>query len=65
MRYKIEVSMNPNYEDNTNCPYFWIIRSIVENNDNGDWYTVIAGWARTPTEAWQQAYMYWDDITSI
>ena len=65
MRYKIEVSMNPNYVDNANCPYFWIIRSIVENNDNSDWCTVTAGWARTPIEAWQQAYMYWDDITSI
>ena len=65
MRYKIEVSMNPNYEDNASCPYFWIIRSIVENDDNSDWCTVTAGWARTPADAWQQAYLFWDDITSL
>ena len=64
MRYKIEVSMNPNYEDNANCPYFWIIRSVIETDENSDWCTVAAGWARTPTDAWQQAYLFWDDITS-
>lgn len=64
MKYKIEVSMNPNYEDNSNCPYFWIIRSIVED-DNSDWCIVTTGWARTPAEAWQQAYLFWDDITSL
>lgn len=64
MRYKIEVSMNPNYEDSANCPYFWIIRSVVETDENSDWCTITAGWARTPTDAWQQAYLFWDDITS-
>ena len=65
MRYKIEVSMNPNYEDNSSCPYFWIIRSIIEDNDDSDWCTVTAVWARTPMEAWVKAYQFWDDITSL
>lgn len=65
MRYKIEVSMNPNYEDNYICPYFWIIQSLNENNKDSDWCTVTAGWARTPIEAWTKAYQFWDDITSL
>lgn len=65
MRYKIEISMNPNYEDNLSHPYFWIIRSIDENNDNSGWCTVNAGWAKTPKQAWQEASEYHEDITSI
>lgn len=62
MGYKIEVSTSPNYVDNAICPYFWIIRSIVENNDNSDWCTVTAGWAATPEEAWREAKDFYDEM---
>ena len=65
MRYKIEISMNPNYEDNLAEPYFWIIRSIDETNPKSDWCTVTAGWARDPDKAWAEAANYCEDIITV
>ena len=58
MEYKIEVSMTPD----ENYYYFWC---ILGRNENINWCNYGHGWARTPKEAWQNAYLYYDDITSI
>ena len=63
MSYKIEVSMTPAYHDCPNAPYFWCILRRKDNETM--WSNYGHGWARTPTEAWQKAYLYWDDITSL
>lgn len=65
MRYKVEISMNPNYDDNVQKPYFWIIRSIDETKSDSDWCTVTAGWSKTPDNAWAEAANYCQDLTSI
>ena len=65
MRHKIEISMNPNHEDNSAEPYFWIIRSIDETNPKSDLCTVTAGCAQTTDKAWSEAANYYKDMTLI
>ena len=62
MEYKIEVTMTPKFHDCPIAPYFWCILGRKEGEH--DWFNCGHGWARTLTEAWQQAYLFWDDITS-
>ena len=62
MEYKIEISMIPRFHDCAMAPYFWCI--LGRNEEESGWFNCGHGWARTPAEAWQQAYAYYDGITS-
>jgi len=54
--YSIDVSMNPHYHDNKECPYFWY---IVGHDNNGS-YNRGSGWSKTPEEAWKEANVYYE-----
>ena len=60
--YKIEVMMTPDHSNGPFCPpYFWCILHYV----HGKWCNCGHGWASTPECAWNEAYEYYDNITSI
>ena len=63
MEYKIEITMSPRFHDSVIAPYFWCILGRREGETN--WFNCGHGWASTPTKAWAEAYLYYDDITSI
>ena len=63
MEYKIEISMTPRFHDCARAPYFWCILGRTEGER--DWYNCGHGWAATHQAAWEQAYTYYNDITSI
>lgn len=52
--YQIEVNMYPNYADNKNEPYFWVLWSV--DKVTGNKANATAGWASTPEKAWAQAF---------
>ena len=62
MEYKIEVSMMPNYDDSPNRPFFWCV--LGRGADETKWCNFGHGWGKTSAEAWEQAYLYWNNITS-
>ncbi len=49
--FNIEVNLTPNHEYYPYKPYFWI---IYEDGANCG-----AGWAKTPEDAWKEAYSYY------
>lgn len=57
--YKIEVNLYPSNEINKinkDKPFFWNLRSYVGN----DWCLSASGWAKTPEEAWIEAYNFYN-----
>lgn len=60
LHYRIEVSLEPNYHDCANKPYFWRIASLNIDNPNSQYCTTTAGWAETPEKAFEEAKMFYD-----
>ena len=59
---KIQVLMNPHKWDNEDKPYNWtILQWHQPENDKGDWVNRASGWAKTPTDAWEDAVEFYND----
>lgn len=55
--YFIEIVLTPHYHDNNESPYFWMLGVIGEN---GERYNSGSGWAVSPNEAYNQAYLHYN-----
>jgi len=52
----IKVSMTPHPWDNPTKPYSWVLLKWCKTA----WCNVGHGWAKTPVEAWKEAFEYYN-----
>lgn len=55
--YSINVSMSPQYEENEEEPYMWV---VFLHSMQGITHTGYSGWAKTPSLAWETALISYD-----
>lgn len=53
--YKIEISLNPYPSSDVKKPFLWLVSSFLKDN----WCNDGIGWAKTPEEAWEEAYKFY------